>query len=137
MRVVVDTNVWLSGLMLPSSLPGHIVRAVTSGEITAVFSEPMWEELRLAMRYRKLRPRIPLTDAELDRYLAELRYMTEMVEIAGVQAPVPCDPDDHMVLATFVASRADYLLTGDADLLALRPQHAILTAREFFEQHLR
>jgi predicted nucleic acid-binding protein len=32
---------------------------------------------------------------------------------------------------------ADDLLTGDDDLLALRPEHAILTAREFYDQHLR
>jgi predicted nucleic acid-binding protein len=36
-----------------------------------------------------------------------------------------------------LASRAGYLLTGDDDLLSLRPRYAVLTAREFYEQHLR
>ena len=137
MRVVIDTNLWLSGLMVPGSVPGQIVRAASKAEITAVLSEPMFQELRLALHYRRVRPRIPLSDAELERYLAELHYVAEVVDIGGTAARVPRDRRDDIVLATFLASRADYLLTGDDDLLALRPDHAILTAREFYDQHLR
>jgi putative PIN family toxin of toxin-antitoxin system len=137
MRVVIDTNLWLSGLMLPGSVPGQIVRAASKAEITAVLSEPMLQELRLALNYRRVRPRIPLSDEELERYLAELHYVAEIVDIRSTAARVPRDRRDDMVLATFLASRADYLLTGDDDLLALRPDHAILTAREFYDQHLR
>ena len=137
MRVVIDTNLWLSGLMLPGSVPGHIVRAASMAQITAVLSEPMLQELRLALHYRRIRPRIALSDEELERYLAELHYMAEVVDITGSTARVPRDRRDDIVLATWLASGADYLLTGDEDLLSLRPEHAILTAREFYDQHLR
>jgi putative PIN family toxin of toxin-antitoxin system len=137
MRVVVDTNLWLSGLMLPGSVPGHVVRAASTAEITAVLSEPMLQELRLALYYRRIRPRISLSDEELERYLAELRYIAEIVDIRGTTARVSRDRRDDIVLATYLASRADYLLTGDRDLLTLRTEHAILTAREFYDQHLR
>ena len=137
MRVVIDTNLWLSGLMLPASVPGHIVRAASTAAITAVLSEPLIQELRLALHYRRVRPRIPISDEELERYLAELHYIAEIVDIGGSAASVPRDRRDDMVLATYLASGADYLLTGDDDLLALRSHHAILTAREFYDQHLR
>ena len=137
MRVVIDSNLWLSGLMLPGSVPGHIVRAASTAQITAVLSEPMLQELRLAFHYRRIRPRIALSDEELERYLAELRYIAEMVDITGSSARVPRDRRDDIVLATYLASGADYLLTGDDDLLALRPDHSILTARGFYNQHLR
>jgi putative PIN family toxin of toxin-antitoxin system len=137
MRVVIDTNLWLSGLMLPGSVPGHIVRAASMAQITAVLSEPMLQELRRALHYRRIRPRIALSDEELERYLAELHYIAEMVDIAGSTARVPRDGRDDIVLATYLASGADYLLTGDDDLLSLRPDHSILTAREFYDQHLR
>jgi putative PIN family toxin of toxin-antitoxin system len=136
MRVVIDTNIWLSGLMLPGSVPGHIVRAASVAQITAVFSEPLLQELRLALHYRRIRPRIRLSDEELERYLAELRYVAEMVDIAGSKAQVPKDRRDDIVLATYLASGADFLLTGDDDLLSLRPDYSILTAREFYDQHL-
>jgi putative PIN family toxin of toxin-antitoxin system len=137
MRVVIDTNVWLSGLMLPGSVPGHIVRAASLAQITAILSEPMLQELRLALHSRRIRPRIALSDEELERYLAELHYIAEMVDIAGSSARVPRDRGDDIVLATYLASGADYLLTGDDDLLSLRPDYSILTAREFYDQHLR
>jgi len=137
MRVVIDTNLWLSGLMLPGSVPGQIVRAASTAQITAILSEPMLQELRRALHYRRIRPRIALADEELERYLAELHYIAEMVDIADSTARVPRDRRDDIVLATYLASSADYLLTGDDDLLSLRPDHSILTAREFYDQHLR
>jgi len=137
MRIVIDTNLWLSGLMLPGSVPGHIVRPASMAQFTAVLSEPMLQELRLALHYRRVRPRIALSDDELERYLAELRYIAEMVDIAGSTARVPRDRRDDFVLATYLTSEADCLLTGDEDLLSLRTHHSILTAREFYDQHLR
>jgi putative PIN family toxin of toxin-antitoxin system len=137
LRVVIDTNLWLSGLMLPTSVPGHIVRAASEGTITAVLSDPLWEELRLALAYPKVRRRIRLADGEIARYLAELRYMTELVDIAGTRVRVLRDRGDDIVLATFLASGADYLLTGDRDLLDLADRHPIRTAREFHDEHLR
>jgi putative PIN family toxin of toxin-antitoxin system len=137
MRVVIDTNVWLSGLMLPGGIPGHIVRAASTNEITAVFSDPMLSELRLALEYRRIRPRIQLSDEELERYLTELRYMAEIVDIRDTRTRVPRDRKDDMILATYLASGADYLLTGDDDLLVLRSQHEVLTPREFYDRHLR
>lgn len=137
MRVVVDTNIWLSGLLLPASVPGRIVRAASTAEVAMVLSEPLLRELRLALNYPRIRSRLPLSDAELERYLAELQYIAEIVDIGGTAARVPRDRRDDMVLATLLVSGADHLLTGDRDLLALRASHPILTAREFYEQHLR
>jgi putative PIN family toxin of toxin-antitoxin system len=137
MRVVIDTNIWLSGLMLPAGVPGQIVRAALTGEFIAVMSEALRGEVGVALHYPKVRRRILLADEDLQRFLAELRYTTELVDIAGAKARVPRDRGDDIVLATFVASHADYLLSGDADLLALRPKVPVLTAREFYDQHLR
>jgi uncharacterized protein len=137
MRVVIDTNLWLSGLMLPLSVPGRLIRAVVAGQIAAVSSEPLLTEIGVALQYPKVRRRIPLTDELLRRFVAELRYVTEVVAIDGVTAEVPADRRDDFILATFIASDADYLISGDADLTALRPRFAVVTAREFCDQHLR
>ena len=137
MRVVVDTNIWLSGLLLPSGVPGRIVRAASTAELALVLSEPLLQELRLALNYPRIRSRLPLSDRELERYLTELQYIAEIVDISGSVARVPRDRRDDMVLATFLVSGADNLLTGDQDLLALRSDYPILTAREFYDLHLR
>ncbi|MCU0759630.1 MAG: putative toxin-antitoxin system toxin component, PIN family [Steroidobacteraceae bacterium] len=89
------------------------------------------------MQYPKVRKRVALGDAQLWRFVAELRYLTEVVDIRGVVARVPKDRRDDMFLATSLASSADCLVTGDRDLLKLAPDHPVLTAREFCDQYLR
>lgn len=137
MRVVIDTNLWLSGLMLPTSAPGLLVRAVVAGEIVAVTIEPLLQEIGAALHYPKVRKRIALTDEQLRRFLTELRYVMEVFDIASVVAEVPKDRRGEFILATSIASGPDYLVRGDSDLADLRAQFAILTAREFCHQHLR
>jgi len=137
MRLVLDTNIWLSGLMLPESIPGQILRAVRTARLVAVMSAPLSAEIALALTYRKVRTRIALSDEELARFVAELQYITDFVTITGSTAKVPRDRRDDIVLATFVAGSADYLITGDADLLELADRYPILTARAFHDQFLR
>jgi putative PIN family toxin of toxin-antitoxin system len=136
MRIVIDTNVLLSGLMLPASIPGHVVRAALTGDVSCVSSEELHAELSRALFYPRVRSRVRLADEELQRFLAELRYVVEFVDIGRARVHVPRDRGDDAVLGTFVASRAEYLVSGDDDLLSLRPRYAVLTAREFYERHL-
>lgn len=51
MRVVIDTNLWLSGLMLPLNVPGRLIRAVVAGHVAAVSSEPLLAEIGVALQY--------------------------------------------------------------------------------------
>lgn len=136
MRVVIDTNVWVSGLMSPRSVPGRVLRAALSGQVTPVLSEKLIGEISAALHYRSVRPRILLSDEELERYVAHLRYNTEVVHIGRTRARVPRDRKDDHVLAALLSSHADALVTGDQDLLTLRPRYPILTPREFCDQHL-
>ena len=76
MRVVIDTNVFVSGLMLPGSVPGRVLSAAIAGEFEIVLCEAMFEEISAALRYPKVRRRIALTDDELDRYVQALRFMS-------------------------------------------------------------
>ena len=136
MRVVIDTNVFVSGLMLPASVPGRIVAASRSGGFEVILSEPMLEEISLALRYPKVRARIPLTDAQLDHFVQALRFLTEIVDSSEVTVQVPGDADDAMVLATLLAAGADWLVTGDAALLALGDRYPIVTPADFAARHL-
>ena len=47
---------------------------------------------------------------------------------------VPRDPKDNFILATLIAGKAEYLVTGDADLLALRDRYPVLTPAEFAQR---
>lgn len=134
MRVVLDTNVFVSGLMLPRSTPGKIVQAWKNTHFDLALSEPMLTELARVLAYPKISQRLNWTPQKLERFILLLRFKSEIVALNGAVAEVPRDPDDNVILATYLASQSEYLITGDNDLLSLRPQYAILTPAEFVHQ---
>jgi len=136
MRVVIDTNVFVSGLMLPASVPRRILAAAIVGGFELVLCEAIVEEISAALRYPKVRERIALSDDELDRYVQALRFMADTVDPSRVVVQVPGDRNDDVILATLVVAKADWLITGDAALLALADQYPIITPAEFAARHL-
>lgn len=131
MRVVLDTNVLLSGLMLPDSIPGKIVTAWRNNGFELVLSEPMLTEIARVLAYPKIRRRIGWSDTRIDHFVRLLRFQATIVDTTGVRSQVPRDIGDAPILATLLASDADCLVTGDKDLLDLASDHPIETPAEF------
>ncbi|TXT26582.1 MAG: PilT protein domain-containing protein [Gallionellaceae bacterium] len=136
MRVVLDTNVLLSGLMLPDSTPGRIVAAWRKRNFGLVFSEPMLEEIARVLAYPKIRRRLGWDDELISRYIVLLRFEGEMAHIADIVADVPADPNDNHLLATLIASKSDWLITGDGDFDGLSGQYPIIAPGEFARRFL-
>jgi len=134
MKVVLDTNIFLSGLMLPESQPGKILSAWRSSAFELVLSEPMLIEITRVLAYPKIRKRIEWSDEEIDHFISLLRFNAEIVNIEGIDAVVPRDADDAPVLAALIASQADCLVSGDQDLLCLKEQYSIETVAEFVKR---
>ena len=131
MKVVLDTNVLVSGLMLPDSVPGRIVAAWRSAQIELAISEPLLDEIGRVLSYPKIQERLRWGQDEIARFLLLLRFKADVVDITGEKASVPSDPGDDPVLAALLAAGADCLVSGDGDLLALRDRFPILTPAEF------
>ena len=134
MRVVLDTNVLISGLMLPKSLPGRIVEAWRSGSFGLILSEPMVEEIGQLLAYPKIRKRIGWSDDDIGNFLLLLRLKAEVVSIEGVDATVPNDEADTPVLAALIAGNAELLVSGDSDLLDLRNDYSFISPSEFAQR---
>jgi len=131
MRVVIDTNVALSGLIKPGSIPGQVLRAWRDGSFRLVLSEFLLEEIAVTLARPKIQALVPWPAAQIDRFVLELRAFCDVVEPAELNFKYPRDPDDIPVLATLIASGADLLVTGDRDLLGLREEYPIETPAEF------
>lgn len=134
MKVVLDTNIFSSGLMLPESIPGKIISAWRSSSFELALSEPMLTEISGVLAYPKIRKRIAWSDETIEHFIALLCFRAEIVDIQNTSAVVPRDPDDAPVLAAFIASGADCLVSGDQDLFELRDDYAIETAAEFIRR---
>ena len=115
-RVVLDTNVLISAALNPQGSPRAVMDAVHSDNGLLLFSEEAFDELR----GRLLGPKFDRYVGRETRsvYLAQLRAVSEFVWIAG--AKLGCrDPADDKILETALMGDADYLITGDSDLLVL------------------
>jgi len=138
MKVVLDTNILLSGLARADRPPGRILSAWRQGQFDLVVSEPMIEEILRVFHYPKVRRMLAKAAVTYEdpREITEmLRLSAILVDVTGVVLQtVPQDPKDTMVLATLIASGAEWLVTGDKrDLLSLGLRN-IITARDFLQR---
>lgn len=133
LRVVLDTNVLLSGIAYPQSIPGKIFLAWRHGSIDVVLSSFILDELRRVLP--RLSGRHGLTAGEIDDLIDTLSLQADLVEPSGEPLPGLRDVDDLPVLGTLVAARADYLITGDKDLLAMAGQFSIVAPARFWDIH--
>ena len=138
LRVVLDTNVLLSGISYPASIPGKIMAAWRHGSIEVVLSNFILEELRRVLP--RLQSRHGLNKSELNDLVDSLSLLAETVEPeAGLPEAALRDADDQPVLGTLLAARsasgASYLVTGDKDLLALADRYPIVAPARFWDIH--
>ena len=131
MRVVLDTNVLLSGLMFPDGAPGRVVAAWREARFELVISVHQLAEIGRTLAYPKIRRILHWDDRDIEQFIRQLYIRAQIVDLDKLSMEVPADSDDAPILATLVAAKADVLITGDGDLLALRGQYAIQTPGEF------
>jgi hypothetical protein len=130
-RIVLDTNVLLSALVRPGVCKLVLDACLLRKKHNVVLSEHI---LREFARVAQVKFEVP--GSEVRNTVGFLRRVTELVEPADVPPGACRDPDDLPVLGTALAGRADCLVTGDADLLALGEYRGIpiLTPRGFYER---
>ncbi|MFT3906399.1 MAG: putative toxin-antitoxin system toxin component, PIN family [Steroidobacteraceae bacterium] len=130
--MVLDTNVLVSGLAYPGSVPGRIVAAWRQGGLDVVLSRHILDEMA---RVLPRLPRVTLTAAQIRDLADSFMFLADVVEPSGAPDDQLRDPDDQPVLQALLASAANYLITGDKDLLALADRHPIVTPAEFWTRH--
>jgi len=131
MKVVLDTNVLLSGLARASSLPGKIITAWDNHSFDVVISEYQLAELARVLSYPKVQKLLRWDEVMIQAFVRQLCLRVEIVDVSHIDATVPADPDDSPILASLIASGADFLVTGDKDLLVLNDLYPIESPAEF------
>jgi uncharacterized protein len=132
LRIVLDTNVLVSGLAYPGSVPGRIISVWRQGGLDVVLSRYILDEM---VRVLPRLSRVTLSAEEIRDLADSFMFLADIIEPAAEQDLTLRDPSDQPVLGTLLSSRADYLITGDKDLLALAERHPILTPAAFWERH--
>jgi putative PIN family toxin of toxin-antitoxin system len=131
-QAVLDTNIIASGLAFPGGLQEQILRRATYFEFEIVISDHVLSELTRALSspffVRLLESRAP-TD------LYDALMQIEPVKIERIVQRIATHPEDDDILATALSGGADYLVTGDKQLLKLASFEGvrIVDSRTFLE----
>jgi putative PIN family toxin of toxin-antitoxin system len=135
-RLVVDTNIIVSGLITSGTPPAKILDAIHNKKITLLISDEIIGEYLRVLEYPHIRKYKKITDETISHLTAFFINETERVEILSPINASP-DPDDDKFLSLATEGQADFIVTGDkADLLSLKEISGIkiITAREAVEK---
>jgi len=131
MRVVLDTNVLVSALLVEISLPAQLVTQWRRGRFDLLTADPQLEELMRVTRYPKISARLkPSLAGRLINDLRELAVLVASLPTVDVSP----DPYDNYLLSIASGGEADYLVTGDKPHLLALGRHEgtkILSVRDF------
>lgn len=134
MRVVLDTNVLVSGMLgftRAGSVPGELLRRWRAEVFHLVTSQHILTELERSLTNRWIQERI---SPETHTYvLTRLRTAAELVAVETMPLGLELEPADKLVVATAIQGEADYLVSGDRALVELgRHRHiTIINPRSF------
>lgn len=119
MRLVLDTNTAVSGLLWPGGPPGQLIDAAEAGRIELASSPALLAELRDVLsrdKFAKVMAQRNVSAADLfDGYAALVR----LVWPEHTPRVIERDPDDDHVLACAIAAHADLIVSGDRHLTEL------------------
>ncbi len=115
MKVVVDTNVFVSALLKNRDPEAALLHILTSPDMTWVASLEILEEYRAVLS----RPKFGLPQSLLDEWFAILAAEVVVVD-PETEVPLPRDPTDAKFLSCALTAGAELLLTGDRDFADAR-----------------
>ena len=114
-RIVLDTNALISAVLFERGNEAGILAYALQGKVTLLASLEILEEYRETLS----RPKFKLTQVEILTAFQMIISLSEIV-LRTRKAPARCrDPDDQKFLDYATTARANYLITGDSDLLAI------------------
>jgi putative PIN family toxin of toxin-antitoxin system len=128
-RVVIDTNILVSALLQPESVPAAVFMLALSGEVQLCVSDAVFAEYDEVIR----RPHLKRGPDVIEGALRSIRQLGHWVE-PSVRAEKCSDPDDNVFLECAQAAEAHYLVTGNKRHFPARwKKTKVISARELFE----
>jgi putative PIN family toxin of toxin-antitoxin system len=119
-RAVVDTNILIRALIKPQGTVGPVLTHLRHGEYTLLYADLLLDELVAKLSLPRIRGKYHLNDEDVETVLALILLRGELV-VPQRRITVCRDPQDDIVLEVAVEGQADFIVTGDNDLLVLHP----------------
>lgn len=137
-KAVVDTNIWVSGLIATSETAAKLIDEWKTDKFEVVISEQQIVEIYEVLTRPKFLVKYSITEKEVRVLVTSIKDKAERVTLKG-SIELCRDPDDNIIIETAICGKAKYLITGDRDItddkriLSFLSQHGIsvLTVAKF------
>jgi putative PIN family toxin of toxin-antitoxin system len=138
MKIVLDTNVWISGLLWKGS-PARLLRLAESNQFEICSSDAIFTEFERVLGYARIQrqlQKLRLSQSEVVEFALKL-IKVFITDPKILKNEVAADPDDDMFLACALSVGAQYLVSGDRHLLDMEEWRGIqiVTVKDFLAQH--
>ncbi len=138
MRIVIDTNVLISGIFF-TGIPSLIFDGWLKEKFVLVVSEPILSEyIKVFERIaQKIRTKAP--DLDIFKIIEMVILKAEVVDTENIHVTVCEDSDDNKFIECAIAGKCTLIVTGDKDLLRIGTYQGIkiLTPRTFWDTYLK
>ncbi|MBW1699677.1 MAG: putative toxin-antitoxin system toxin component, PIN family [Deltaproteobacteria bacterium] len=136
LKVVLDTNIFVSSLLSRSGRPATIIDAWHTGRYLLVTSPSVISEIHRVLKSPRIRKKYGLTRDQVENLIFLLEnYALVVPGLTDTQGAVAEDPTDEMFLSAALDAKADFIVSGDHHLLDLCEYKgiSILTVEQFTE----
>ncbi len=132
MRIMIDTNVIVSAILFPNSLPSTLVKSISTKH-DIILCTHILEELTRIFK-RKFKNKITALEEFLSELTYELIYTPQNISVE--KYPTIRDKNDFPILVSAIIGIVDVIITGDKDFLEMDiEQPAVMTVRDFLEEY--
>ena len=137
MKVLLDTNIWISGLLWGGN-PRKIIQLAIAEQILLYSSKLLIDELQATLAYPKLQRRLKKLEITAEELLVEVYRLIQLSQpILLSNIPDLRDSKDKIVLETALSVPVQIIISGDEDLLVLGQFQniPILTTKQFLDNY--
>jgi putative PIN family toxin of toxin-antitoxin system len=125
MRLVLDTNVLISAFLSPAGHPGQILQAWRQQQLELVVSQTLLHEYAEAIGYEKIRKRLGFSQAHIEEIVHSLKNSSVFIEDIYTGLTITADPDDNMLFSTALSGQAEFIISGDGKVQAVKVYQGI------------
>lgn len=132
MRVVIDTNVLVSGLLSPYGAAAEIIRMIAAGYLDLLYDARIMSEYGEVL----LRPKFSFEKSNIDILIEFIAHYGVPIAAIPLSTHLP-DPDDEPFLEVAISGKAECLITGNIVHYPARSKQKmrVLTPRQFINRY--
>jgi len=116
LRVVVDTNILVSGFISPLSYPREIEKRWRNGQFELVTSAQIIEEIGRVLYLPRIKQKYRLSEADIRAFILAITYKANCTAGNLILSGVAPDPGDDKIFSCAIEGHAAFIVTGDKKL---------------------